>query len=78
MGASVPLTSRVCRDPGVFRTVDATARRPPTADQLAALVTWYHRLLAPLDAFVEHANPELHAAAGLQRDVFAAVQGMLE
>jgi hypothetical protein len=51
-------------------------RRLPT-DQLAELVTSYRRVLAPLDAFVEHANAELRAAAGLQRDVFA-VQDMLE
>ena len=73
MGASVPLTFLQC--PGVFRTVDCI-RRPP-ADQLAELVTSYRRVLAPLDAFVEHANAELRAAAGLQRDVFA-VQDMLE
>jgi hypothetical protein len=32
----------VCRDPGIFRTVDTSARRPPAADQLAGLVTSYH------------------------------------
>jgi hypothetical protein len=73
MGASVPLTFLQC--PGVFRTVDSI-RRPPT-DQLAELVTSYRRILAPLDAFMEHANAEFRAAAGLQRDVFA-VQDMLE
>jgi hypothetical protein len=74
MGASVTVPLTFLRCLGVFRTVDSI-RRPPT-DQLAELVTSYRRVLAPLDAFVEHththwhANAELRAAAGLRGECY--------
>jgi hypothetical protein len=62
LGASVPLTFLRCA--GVSRTVES-ASTPPGGAQLAELVTWYRRrVLAPLNAFVEYTNAELHAAAG--------------